>query len=109
MDQISQILNDPESMKQISELATILSPSGGDSNHAHSDFQIPNSLTNILLKAQEKDEKQQALVRALLPYLRPTHQKKLQRAIEIAKVSCLARAALSTELFSQNKEVADDL
>ena len=109
MEQISQILNDPEGMKQISELAAILSPPGEENDNAHTGFQIPNSLTHMLIKAQEKDEKQQALVRALLPYLRPTHQKKLQRAIEIAKVSCLARAALNTELFGQNKEVSDDL
>lgn len=51
-------------------------------------------VTQVLHKAEAKDARQETLVRALLPYLQPKRQARLERAMQIAHVSRLAGAAL---------------
>jgi len=109
LDQINQVLNDPESMKQIQELAAVLMDSQTTTAENAFPSQLPLTITRALHKAQEKDAKHQALVRALIPYLQPHRQQKLQQALEIAKLSYLANAALSNEFNTPIKEGANDL
>lgn len=107
MEQINQILNDPESMKQISQMASAL----GEKTNAgeNTESVIPPGITKMIGQVQQREEKQQALVRALLPYLQPRHQARLERAIQIARMSHLAGAALRTENFSGQEETEHDV
>lgn len=70
-------------------------PNVTDDNSANE--AIPSGLTKVLHEVKEKDEKHQALVHALLPYLNPRHQKKLQRAVQAVRLSYLAGTALQNE------------
>ncbi len=92
VDRISQILNDPESMKQIMDMAAALNQ-GQTSSPEELLHNIPSDLTEMLHNEQEKEVKQQALVHALLPYLRPGHQKRLQQAVQVARLTRLAGSA----------------
>ena len=106
---INQILNDPERMKEISAFASTLGFSPGNLS---TDLIPENSdgETNAPEFLQKTDDKQQALVRALLPYLRPNHQKKLEQAVKLIQLSHWARSAMQTTAqMSEKKEDADDL
>ena len=108
IDQITRILNDPDSMNQITELASafgleqnatqsIDSPKGltGELGNIFQNFkEIPCNSNDF----KEKDAKQQALMQALLPYLKPNRRIKLERALQVATISQLANTALRTEL-----------
>lgn len=103
MDQITQIINDPDSMKQVMQIAQSLGKTNSQDQDQSSSL-LPAELTKMLHHAKEKEEKHQALVSALLPYLRPGHQKRLQRAIEIARLSQLAGAAFKTGNMASTTE-----
>ena len=103
IDQISQILNDPGSMKQIMEIASSMGIKSENYSSESVQPVVTEALTNALQNAQLKDDRQQALVRALLPYLRPGHQQRLERAVQIARLTHLAGAALR----SSDKEGAE--
>lgn len=107
MDQITQIINDPDSMKQVMQIAQSLGKTNSQDQDQDQDQSIsllPAELTKMLHHAREREEKHQALVSALLPYLRPGHQKRLQRAIEIARLSQLAGAAFKTGNMASTTE-----
>ena len=103
MDQITQIINDPDSMKQVMQIAQSLGKTNSQDQDQSSSL-LPAELTKMLHHTKEKEEKHQALVSALLPYLRPGHQKRLQRAIEIARLSQLAGAAFKTGNMASTTE-----
>ena len=87
---LTQILNDPGRMQQIMDMAAALGISTQDAIPP----ELPATLTKALEANQALDRKQDALVQALLPYLRPGRQARLERAIRIARLSHLAGAAL---------------
>ena len=107
MEQLNQILNDPERMKQISEVVSAM----GDVPFVNEQAQIniPPAITQMIGQVQKKDEKQQALVQALLPYLHPSHQTRLERAMQVAKLSKLAGVALRTQTSAIHEENAHDV
>ena len=96
MTQINQILNDPERMKEITDLAASLGLSQVEAP-ANLPNDIPENISHAIHSVQKKDEKQQALVRALLPYLRPNHQKKLEQAIQLVQLTHLAGMTMQTK------------
>ncbi len=51
--------------------------------------ELAEQVTSVLHQAQAQDQKQQALVRALMPYLRPGRQRRLERAMQLAQLSHL--------------------
>jgi len=108
-EQINQILNDPGSMQQIMELASALGIDPNAAGENQSANGIPKGFAQALNHAKEREEKQQALVRALLPYLRPGHQKRLERAIQIARLSHFAGAALTNRDEKTAKEASYDV
>ena len=110
IDQVNQILNNPESMKQIMSIASAIDTDqlSDSTSNLFADGYIKD-FSRILEKMQEKDDKRQALVRALLPYLRPGHQRRLERAIQIAKLSHMAGEALKNEQETQIKAVEHDI
>lgn len=94
---ILDVLNDPEKMAEIMELAKGLgfSPEGEDTPPLHEEGMPPlGSVLGLLQNSSGNDPKQDALLQALLPYLQPERQQKLQRAMKIGKLSRLAMFAL---------------
>lgn len=104
---ITKILNDPESMKQIMDMAAALSQGQPDSQDGVP-FSVPAELTEILHIEQEKEVKHQTLVQALLPYLRPGHQKRLQQAVQVARLTRLAGSAWRTSGTVPSTNEEDD-
>lgn len=94
---ILDVLNDPQKMEQIMGIAKGLGFSPPEEDSAPSepmDPQMTGTLLNILQQAGNSDGKQDALLHALMPYLRPERQKKLRQALKVAKLSHLAGFAL---------------
>lgn len=90
--QLEQILNDPGSLSQIMNLASSLGLQPPPDLTPEQGPQVAERVNQLLSQTQEREKKQQALVCALLPYLRPGRQARLERAIQIAHLSHLAEA-----------------
>ena len=93
-EQLSRLLEDPGSLKQIMDIAAVVGQKMGTESPLPSD--LPEQINSVLCKAQHKDEREDALIHALIPYLRPHPQARLQRAVEVAHLSQLAEIALKT-------------
>ena len=101
-DKLQQILNDPQSMAQILSLAQSLgmSPEPEQSQEAPSapppppDDGFVKAIFSLMQQARKSDSKQEALLCALKPYLAPDRRDKIDRALQIARISHLAGAAL---------------
>ena len=99
-EQITQILSDPGSMQQIMQIASAFGTSSDTTSQEPIHDTIAAGLSQAFQEVRKKEEKQQALVHALLPYLRPSHKRKLERAIQAARLSQLAGTALRNEVQS---------
>lgn len=101
LDKMQELLSDPESMKQISELAQMLKsgeaeepPSEQASPHASGHTSDTNNSgfdPSILLKAgelfhQPEEDKNTALLLALRPHLGQTRQIKIDKALKLLKL-----------------------
>ena len=94
---IIDVLNDPEKMSEILQIAKGLgfTPEDPPSQPQEEENGLPmGAVFRLMQQANQTDSRQEALVQALLPYLRPERQKKLQRAVHIAKLTHLAGFAL---------------
>ena len=104
-DKLQQILNDPGSMAQILSLAQ----SFGFQNPAEtpsepqvpppSSFSMPDAnfvqaIMGLMEQARHRDGKQEALLCALKPFLRPERREKMDQAMQLARISHLAGFAL---------------
>ena len=91
---IMEVLNDPEKLSEIMQIAQNLgfSPAAEESASAETGA-LPGSLLP-LMSSMQSGGRQDALLGALMPYLRPERQKKLRRAMQVAKLSHLAGYAL---------------
>lgn len=95
---ISQILNDPDRIQQVMELAkNLMQPEGNSETIPFSQEQM-QTISKMLQQTQNTEKRQEALVHALRPYLKPGRLSKLERAMQIAKVSRLAGLALKKEI-----------
>lgn len=90
--QLEQILNDPGSLNQIMTLASSLGLQPPENLSPEQGPEMAARVNAIFSESQAKEQKQQALVRALLPYLRPGRQVRLERAMQVAHLSHLAGA-----------------
>ena len=106
-DKLQQILNDPDSMAQILSLAKSFGMSPEPpSDHGPSappkqepkigmpDEGFLQAVMGLMQQARQSDSKQEALLCALKPYLAPDRRDKIDRAMEIARISHLAGFAL---------------
>ena len=103
-DKLNNILSNPEAMAQIMSLAQ--SFGGGQSQpesppSAPEAFSLPNmdesfvrGIMQMLQQSQRTDGRQESLLCALKPYLRPARREKIDRAIQIARLSQMASFAL---------------
>ncbi len=95
-DKLNQILNDPDSMAQILSMAKsfgVQQPSE-PSAPPPIDENMMMGLMQLMQHAQQTDGRQEALLCALKPYLAPERQAKLDKAMQLARISHLAGFAL---------------
>ena len=100
-EQLQKILDDPDSMAQILSLAQSfgLQPPGAASSEPAAPPPPPDdgfmkAVFGMMQQARQSDGRQEALLLALKPYLRPERRGKIDRALQIAKISHLAGFAL---------------
>lgn len=93
-EKLSQLLNDPGSMKQIADMAAALGVTPGGELPAEFPAEMPEQVITALNQTKALDQKQNALAHALMPYLRPGRRERLERAMQVARLSHLAGAAL---------------
>ena len=99
---ISAILSSPESMEQIRNIAKSLSAGGEINNSPPQESAVPElpmdpKIMQLLTKVMgeySKPSESSALLFALRPYLSADKVKKLDRAINIAKLARLAKTIL---------------
>lgn len=109
---IQAVLNDPQQMQELMSLAKSLglAQENGEEAPPHSPEQPPQpveavsgqppfsqgfgSMAALLQQAGGLDKKQENLLSALRPFLRPERREKLERAIQAARLSQLAGMAI---------------
>ncbi len=103
---IQAVLNDPEQMKQVMQMAKAFgfSPSEGEKQEPENDAQaeIPAGMGNLfsepigqlLSQAGKTDPRRENLLNAIKPFLSPDKQEKIDRAMQVARLSHLAGYAL---------------
>lgn len=101
-EQLQKIMNDPDSMAQILSLAQSFglqppeqaasAPSAPPPPPADDGF--VKAIFGMMQQAQQSDGRQEALLAALKPYLRPERRGSIDRALQIARISHLAGFAL---------------
>lgn len=96
-DIISQIVNDPERMQQVMELAKNLSLGDEPKGSPPISPERIEAFGKMIQQTQHSDKKQEALVHALRPYLKPGRRSKLDKAMQIARMSQLAGFAFSKD------------
>lgn len=96
-EKIMDVLGDPEKLGQIMDIARGLGftpPADDAPASAEPEPELAGAIMGLLQKMNSPNGKQDALMHALMPYLRPNRQKKLQRALQVAKMSQIAGVAL---------------
>ena len=117
-EKIGAVLNDPQQMQQIFALAQALGLSAPSSAPPPAPAQqappkappeppmpqaapvqpptgsVSDTLAELLQKAGTLDRRQENLLNALKPFLRPDRREKIDRAMQAARLSRLAGAAL---------------
>ena len=88
-------------MQQLMETAKSLGLQPPETEAAIPSPEIATRITAAVQKASVQDQKQQALIHALLPYLRPAKQRRLERAMQVARLSHLAGFALRSNSAEQ--------
>ena len=113
--QIGAILQDPQQLQKVFALAQSLGlsppqPSTPEppaepsltaaaaqpsfSQNAPPQSAVSDALSDLLQKAGQLDRRQENLLNALKPFLRPDRREKIDRAMQAARISRLAGAAL---------------
>ena len=120
-DKLDQILNNPQAMSQIMSLAQSLGgasdeqaqntssePSGSS---PQSDFGIPldpqllSKLAMLFTQYNQDDDHRTALLQALRPFVREQRYAKIDKAIQIAKLSRIAVMALEAFRSKEGDDV----
>lgn len=100
-EKLNQILNDPNSMAQILSMAqsfgmTETAPEASAAPSSMPDEAALLSMLQMFWQAQQSCGRDDALLCALKPYLAPERREKLDRAMQLAKLSRIANMALHT-------------
>ena len=113
---IQQVLNDPAQMQQVLDMARMLGVTLPDSAAADVPQDAPDTapeqsrsapqpsmqppedarapMAALLKQAGRLDARQENLLNALKPFLKPSRREKIDRALQVARLSHLAQAAL---------------
>lgn len=92
---LSQILQDPDRIKQIMETVSEMGFPISTNQNESDGFpeNILHQLTSSLQQTAPREQRQQLLLQALLPYLSPGRRTRLERAVQISQFSRLAGSA----------------
>lgn len=99
-EKLNRLLNDPETMAQILSMAKSLGLQDSAPNEPPQSAPPPvdegmlMGMMEMMRQMQQTDGRQEALLTALKPYLAPERREKLDRAMQLAKMSRLAGFAL---------------
>lgn len=96
-------------MKQIMEMASAmgLGPEGNTPAQAAAMENAAQQVSQLIARSEKQEHRQQTLVRALLPYLSPRRQARLEQAMQLSNLSRLAGSALRSSLLSSEPEGGD--
>ena len=116
-EKLESILNNPQAMSQIMSLAQSLGGTGSDQSDSASseppppppsspelqlDPKLLTGLASLLSQNSSEDDQRIALLNALKPFVKEQRHAKIDKAIQIAKLSRMARMAL--ELFRSEED-----
>lgn len=96
-EKINSVLSDPEQLQQVFAFARSLGlepPGEADASPSEPDIAPPPELGTLLAQAGRLDHRQEALLAALKPFLKPARREKVDRAMQAARLSQLAGMAL---------------
>ena len=93
---LEEIMKDPGTIKQIMDTAASLGLSDQLPDLVSQEMpqKMIKHVSNVIQQTETKENKQQTLIRALLPYLSPGRQARLERAMQLSQISRLAGAAI---------------
>lgn len=95
-EKLHAVLSDPEQMQKIMDLAGTLSMTLPQPEQAQTQLAAPAEAGGRPGVAGVTERNREALLAALRPFLRPERQKKLDQAMQLAKLSALAELALQS-------------
>lgn len=97
-------------MKQIMEVAASMGLGPTDGPGPAQSEAMENAaqqVSQLIARSEQKEHRQQTLVRALLPYLNPRRQARLERALQLSNLSRLAGSALQSGMLAATPEGGD--
>ena len=93
-EKIAQVLNDPNQMAQIMAIAGSLGLKPPEKQTAEPPLSMPPQMAAMLEQAGKMEQRQETLLRALKPFLSPGRQERIDKAMQVARLSHLADYAL---------------
>ena len=101
MGKLTELLSDEESVRQLSELAQMMSADieGEDHGPEAPDMSGLMKLSGLLSSAKT-DDSNTALLTALKPHLRPERQQRVDKAIKILKILTVWDAAKESGMLN---------
>lgn len=95
---LAEILQDPGRIQQIMEMASAMGlQAPSEPQEIPVTEETIQQVSQIMHRMEERDSRQQTLIRALLPYLSPRRQQRLERAMKFSNLSRLAEVALQSD------------
>lgn len=107
---LTQVLQNPAAMKQIMEMASAMGFAPGEGFGPEQQARAEDAaqqVSQLIARSEKQEHRQQTLVQALLPYLNPRRQARLERAVQLSKLSRLAGSALRSGIFPMGQEGAE--
>ena len=114
-EKLDSILNNPQAMSQIMSLAQSLGASSGSPEPSPADTPSPlcdaglqldprllTGIASLISRYNSNDDQRVILLQALKPFVKEQRYAKLDKAIQITKLSRMARMAL--ELFRSEED-----
>ena len=93
-----------QKMQEVFSLAQALGAMPPDAGQESAPAAGPDLSPLLSLAGSAGDSRQEALIRALRPYLRPERQKSLERAIRAARAGRIARMAIQAMQSKSEEE-----
>ena len=95
-NRIMEVLQDPSQMEQILQIAKNLGLSSEGAQQQTDTIPELGTIMELLQKSACREPRRDALLQALIPYLRPDRRRRLEKAMQLARLSSLAGVALET-------------
>lgn len=94
-DRLNSILSDPGQMERIAGLARSLMGGGGEAPAQEpAEAAVFKRLGGLMAQGSRMPSREQALLRAMEPWLSEKRRAKLDRALQLARMAKLAQAAM---------------